>query len=62
MENRILTILRDSADCLTAFIHADLEFRARRIVQVYGKKRNPLSKGCGIRISAGLPATGFTPT
>ena len=31
-------ILRDSADCLTAFIHADPEFRARRIVQVYGEK------------------------
>lgn len=38
MKNRILTILRYSADCLTAFIHADLEFRARRIVQVYGEK------------------------
>lgn len=31
-------ILRDQADCLTAFIHASLEFRAERIVKVYGER------------------------
>lgn len=31
-------ILRDKADCLTAFIHADLAFRAQRIVTVYGER------------------------
>ena len=31
-------ILRDKADCLTVFIHASMEFRANRIVEVYGEK------------------------
>lgn len=31
-------ILKDTADCLTAFIHADLEFREKRIVSVYGER------------------------
>lgn len=31
-------ILRDAADCLTVFIHADLEKRAERIVRVYGER------------------------
>ena len=31
-------ILREEADCLTAFIHADMEKRAQRIVQVYGER------------------------
>ena len=31
-------ILRDRADCLTAFIHADPDFRAKRIVEVYGER------------------------
>ena len=31
-------ILRDKADCLRVFIHADLEFRAKRIVEVYGER------------------------
>ena len=31
-------ILRDKADCLRVFIHADMEFRARRIVEVYGER------------------------
>ena len=30
-------ILRDTADCLKVFIHADPDFRARRIVEVYGE-------------------------
>lgn len=30
-------ILRDKADCLRVFIHADLKFRAKRIVEVYGE-------------------------
>ena len=31
-------ILRDTADCLKVFIHADMDFRARRIVEVYGQR------------------------
>ena len=31
-------ILRDTADCLKVFIHADLKFRAERIVKVYGER------------------------
>ena len=31
-------ILKDKADCLTAFIHADLEKRAERIVRQYGER------------------------
>jgi len=30
-------ILRDTADCLRVFIHADMEKRAERIVKVYGE-------------------------
>ena len=33
-------ILRDKADCLKVFIHADMEFRAKRIVQVYGERED----------------------
>ena len=31
-------ILQDSADCLKVFIHADMTFRAKRIVEVYGER------------------------
>ena len=31
-------ILRDKADCLRVFIHADLPFRTKRIVQEYGER------------------------
>lgn len=31
-------VLRDKADCLKVFIHADLAFRADRIVRVYGER------------------------
>ena len=31
-------ILRDKADCLKVFIHADMTFRAKRIVEVYGER------------------------
>mgnify|MGYP002674412911 FL=1 len=31
-------ILEDKADCLNVFIQADLEFRAKRIVEVYGER------------------------
>ena len=31
-------ILEDKADCLKVFIHADLDFRAKRIVEVYGER------------------------
>lgn len=31
-------ILKDKADCLKVFIHADVAFRAERIVKVYGEQ------------------------
>lgn len=31
-------ILEDKADCLKVFIHADLELRAKRVVEVYGER------------------------
>ena len=31
-------ILKDKADCLKIFIHADMAFRAERIVEVYGER------------------------
>lgn len=31
-------ILRDKADCLRVFIHAGMEYRAERIVKVYGER------------------------
>ena len=31
-------ILKDKADCLKVFIHADIDFRAERIVKVYGER------------------------
>ena len=37
-------ILRDVADCLTVFIHADPAFRAKRIVQVYGEREESPKK------------------
>ena len=30
--------LRDTADCLKVFLHADMDFRAKRIVEVYGER------------------------
>lgn len=33
-------ILRDTADCLKVFIHADMDFRAKRILEVYGEREN----------------------
>ncbi len=32
-------VLRDEADCLKVFIHADMRYRAERIVKVYGETR-----------------------
>ena len=37
-------ILRDAADCLTVFIHASMEKRAERIVQVYGEREETPEK------------------
>lgn len=31
-------ILRDTAECLKVFIHANMDFRAKRIVEVYGER------------------------
>ena len=33
-------ILKDKADCLAVFIHADMAFRANRIVSVYGQRED----------------------
>jgi len=33
-------ILRDKADCLRIFIYADMEYRAKHIVEVYGEREN----------------------
>ena len=30
-------ILQDNADCLKVFVHADMDFRAKQIVEVYGE-------------------------
>ena len=32
--------LRDKADCLRVFIHADMKFRAERIVKEYGERED----------------------
>ena len=37
-------ILRDRKDCLHAFIHADMDFRADRIVRLYGESENSPEK------------------
>lgn len=37
-------ILRDTADCLRVFIHADFDKRAERIVRVYGETEEPTEK------------------
>ena len=31
-------ILRDKADCLNVFVHADVEFRKKRLIDVYGER------------------------
>ncbi|UOX71213.1 AAA family ATPase [Enterocloster bolteae] len=31
-------ILREKADCLTVFIHANMNYRAKRIVEIYGER------------------------
>lgn len=37
-------ILRDTADCLTVFIYADMEMRAKRIVEQYGQRQDSPEK------------------
>ena len=37
-------ILKDKVDLLTVFIHADMDFRAERIVNVYGEKEDSPEK------------------
>lgn len=37
-------ILKDRKDCLHAFIHADMDFRANRIVRLYGESENSPEK------------------
>ena len=54
-------ILRDTADCLRVFIHADLDFRAKRIVEVYGEREESPEQRLREKTSAGPPITGSTP-
>ena len=54
-------ILQDKADCLKVFIHADLAFRAHRIVEVYGEREQSRRSVCGIRTSAARRITASTP-
>ena len=37
-------ILRDRPDCLRIFIHADEEFRAKRVLKNYGETKQPIAK------------------
>lgn len=37
-------ILRDKADCLTVFIHSNMEHRAKRIVEQYGERSDSPEK------------------
>lgn len=37
-------ILRDEAECLTVFIHSDMEHRAKRIVEQYGERSDAPEK------------------
>ncbi len=38
-------ILKDRADCLDVFIHADMDFRADRIVRLYGEsEKSPVNR------------------
>ena len=37
-------ILKDQADCLNVFIHADMEHRAKRIVEQYGQREDAPEK------------------
>ncbi len=38
-------ILKDRADCLDVFIHADMDYRADRIVRLYGEsEKSPVSR------------------
>lgn len=53
-------ILREAADCLKVFIHADMEGRSGLWLST-GSVRKHRWSACGIRTGAGLPTTGFTP-
>lgn len=37
-------VLRERRDCLNVFVHADMEFRADRIVRLYGEKEDAPQK------------------
>ena len=37
-------ILRDRTDCLNVFIHADMDFKRKRIVEIYGAKETTPDK------------------
>lgn len=51
------TILHDKADCLRVFIYADMEYRAKRIVEVYGERENSLERQGQMLGLLILPAT-----
>lgn len=54
-------ILRNTANCLTVFIHASDEKRAEQIVSVYGQREEPLPSSSGTRTTSGRPIMSFTP-
>ena len=53
-------ILRDTADCLSVFIHASDENRAERIVSVYGQREDAPENDFTTRIKSAKPSTSFT--
>ena len=55
-------ILQNTADCLKVFIHADMAFRAKRIVESTASGSSPRRSACGIRTSAAPPITASTRT
>lgn len=55
-------ILQDKAKCLKVFIHADMAFRAKRIVEVYGEREQSPGSACATRTSAARPITASTRT
>ena len=55
-------ILRDKADCLKVFIHADMKSVRSASSRCTANGSSPRRSACGIRINAGPPITASTPT
>ena len=54
-------ILQDKADCLKVFIHADMDFRARRIVEVYGEREQSPEERTNCAFLRGFARVGVSP-